>query len=394
MSTPPLDLPLTQDHPALVAAADVVARVRTDAPLRASLAETIGPASGLHPASVEALLLRWCDGFRADAFVARARTLADTRVRVRGPVVIVAPSNLPVAAWTASLEALTFGLDVRLRPGSGDPQGPPALEALLRQVAPALASRLRIVRTTRTDDAAWNALLGGAGAVVAFGADASLDALAARIPPSVPLRRHGSKVSLGALVGPPAVGADAIVQGLLDDALLADGRGCLSLRAIWVAGTVVDAEAWATRLAEQAGAAARRWPAGRLDLRLAAAARLAIESDRLDAALGGGRVFAGDALVVSVRALAPGERLDAAAIGPGAGLLRVFAVAPERSPAEFLAPLAGHLAAVSWPGAEGFALGDPTGAGFYAHPAPGWMQSPRWDCHDGIPAGQGLFEEA
>lgn len=391
MTRPSSELSDPALHLGLTEVAAMCTRLRRDPALRGHLAAIVAPASGLHPASVDRLLWHWADGFVADAFLARATQLREEGARGRGPVVIVAPSNLPVAAWTASLEALLLGLSVRLRPGSGDPGGPRALQQLLAEAAPSLGGRLRLVEAKRDDSAAWRAITADASAIVAFGGDPALDAITALAPAGLPVRRHGPKVSLGLLRGGPGSHAEAVVTGLLEDALLADGRGCLSLRALLVEGSQADAEAWAEALAQAATAIRQRWPAGALDPALLAQARLAAEADAVDAAIAGGVVVraAGHAFSAIATPLERGLRL--AQLGPGAGLLRLFALPPGTDLAELLHPLRHQLAALVTPEVASWQAEPTASPLFYARCPPGRMQAPRWHLHDGVEAGTALF---
>lgn len=391
MTRPSSELSESALHLGLTEVAAMCARLRRDPALRGRLAAIVTPESGLHPASVDRLLWHWADGFAAEAFLARATQLREDGARGRGPVVIVAPSNLPVAAWTASLEALMLGLSVRLRPASGDLGGPRALQQLLAEAAPSLAGRLRLVEARRGDTAAWRTITADAGAIVAFGGDPALDAIAALAPAGLPVRRHGPKVSLGLLRGGPGPQPDAVVDGLLEDALLADGRGCLSLRALLIEGTQADAMAWAQALAQAAPAIRQRWPAGTLDPALLAQARLAAEADAVDAAIAGGVVVraAGHAFSAIATPLDRGLRL--AQLGPGAALLRLFAVPPGTDLAELLRPLQHQLAGLVTPEVTTWQAEPATSPLFYARCPPGRMQAPRWHLHDGVEAGTALF---
>ena len=407
-------------EPNLRSIAAFASAVDRDAARRRAVAAQLATTSGIEIASVARLLELWPRGLQLQAWADRLGVLRQLDRTPKGTVALIAAGNMPVATWTAAIELLAFGAGVRIRPASGDPDAAPALRAWLADVEPDLARQIAILPCRRDDLAGWRRLLEGCSAVVVFGSDAATAAvaeLARSLGCGGPVRRHGDKLSLGWLE-PAAFAALplALQEAWLDDALeaawLADGRGCLSLRALLVPGPQAAAQDVARRLAARAAAVATRLPPGRLALDLVAARAHALEDDRLDAAMAGGFVASDDgAMRWAVSAVGPARSVVAARdLGPGARLLRVLAVDPATPLERLLAPLVGHLAALAVVAQDGstadvaVALArDPLAApaattdaairaGFWRVCAPSALQAPPWHRHDGVPAGDGLVD--
>ncbi|HEY6325351.1 MAG TPA: acyl-CoA reductase [Candidatus Cybelea sp.] len=135
----------------------------------------------------------------------------------------------------------------------------------------------------------------GFDAVVAFGSDASLSAIAARLPHSARLIPYGSKASAGYVTREAlrdSAAARAIARRAALDLLLYETEGCLSLHALFVErGGAVSPEQFGQMLADTLRTAALDLPVGPPDARRVA--RLAMARDM--AAFRG----AGDAALVS-----------------------------------------------------------------------------------------------
>lgn len=406
MSADPADPSDPPEHllPQIAGFADAVIR---DTATRAKVAARLARTSGIEQRSVERLLALWPTGFDAAAWALRLAALRRDRGLPSGTVALIAAGNMPVATWTAAIELLALGLAVRIRPASGDPDAPAALVDWLAALAPTLAQRVTIAPCRRDDLDGWRRLLHGCSAVVVFGSDAATDAvagLARSLGCQGPVRRHGEKLSLGWLDPDGFARAiptqrDAWLDDVLEAALLADGRGCLSLRALLVPGPPAQARVIAQALALRADAMATRFPAGALAMDLVAARALALEDDRLEAAMAGGVIAeqGPDAATPwAITAVGTARRsLGARDLGPGGRLLRVIAVDP-RVPLDLLvAPLAGHLAALATVAVEGETLGLAAAeAGFWRVCAPAALQAPPWHRHDGVEAGAGLLAGA
>src|SRR5579871_3701127 len=123
--------------------------------------------------------------------------------------------------------------------------------------------------------------LGGFGAVVAFGSDASLSAIAAQLPHSARFIPHGSKASAGYVTRVALrdmAAAREIAQRAVLDLLLYETEGCLSLHALFVErGGAVSPEQFGQLLADAGAAVSNELGIGRPDDRRAS--RLAMARD-------------------------------------------------------------------------------------------------------------------
>ena len=174
------------------------------------------------------------------------------------------------------------------------------LFATLAEEHPAFAHAARARTWTGGDDAAEDALLARADAVVAFGRDETLRAIRARCGVDTRFVPFGHRASAGLLTQAGVAQLDAaLAERIARDALLYDGEGCLSLHALFVEA---DGEAQA-RVAALLAAACERvaleFPGGERaagrDARVAAYRNLAA----FRAAGGRGAVFrGGDATLV------------------------------------------------------------------------------------------------
>lgn len=408
--------PAEQDD-AIAGLAAVAQTLTADAAVRAQAASALAPGTGIAVSSLASLIADWPRGLDRRALSSAIEMLRSSGRALPRRVALVAPGNLPMASWTAMAEILALGAEVRVRPGSGDLDGPAVFRGWLRAAAPALAARVTICPGARGDRAAWARLVDGCDAAVVFGGDAAVEAvkdLLRHLGFQGPVRGHGHKVSIGLVDGPAAEDgaaggvSDADLRALWRAALLADGRGCLSLRALLVRGSAQQAAAVVARLAALAPEVARVLPAGSLAPDLLAARRVAIEEARLAVALGPGLLCEPDAATDPDAGAAdwavgchgsPRQHLLADDLGPGARWLPVIPVAGEVPLMLLLAPLRGHLAALALPRAalagdvetlQGAVSASFWAGGFDRICHADDLQAPPWHHHDGVPLGDGL----
>ena len=147
----------------------------------------------------------------------RARELREP-CRVPPVTAVWLAGSIPSAAFHAILLPLVAGSAVYVKPSSQDPLSARLFAESLRAQDPALGEAV-VVGNDPT-------LLESADAVVAHGADETIAAIRARVPPQRVFVGHGHKLSLAA-VG-PAVEIDSAAQAVAIDIALYDGRGCLS----------------------------------------------------------------------------------------------------------------------------------------------------------------------
>ncbi len=264
--------------------------------LFATLTAGIAESSGLHPTSLERLVQMWAHGWqRLEMERALRRGLGSHPGAFRpvGRVAIVAPGNLCVATWQVIVEALLVGNHVTVRPGGGDPHAAGNFQAALAQISPPLAARMDVQTFARDDRGAWTRWLATADALIVFGGDEATCAvlqLAAEAGFTGRVRLHGHFQSIGVLSTDMLADPDALrhaAAGWAVDALLADGRGCMSLRALWLLGPI-DAAGRAlvrTTLAQEFARVAKELPPGQLDPHWVARARLLVEDHAFAAAV-------------------------------------------------------------------------------------------------------------
>ena len=374
-------------NPEVAALLTLAERLGDERALRDRLEADICATSGLHPASLSRLVDLWLGGLTAKALtrIAEARGAAEPL----GTVAIVAPSNLCVATWQAMVEALLSGNQLIVRPGRGDPKSADNLRAVLGRVNAELAERVAVMRFERDDDAAWRAALSSADGLMIYGGDdavAQVSALATEAGFAGPIRRHGHGLSLAFL--PATVMADApqlrqLAPLIAHDTLLADGRGCLSLRVLLIEG-MLPMQRWsllADVLAEAFAEAAHKWPQGQIATDLLARRRMLVEEAEFVAATSPQEALlrhdpqGGWAIVGWPQR----QQLELKAVGPGARCLVMLSLPHRNELGRALAQMRPWLSTLAIPrtaiGVGHAALA----AGFDRVCAPGQMQAPAAD---------------
>ncbi|MBI5609555.1 MAG: hypothetical protein HY902_11840 [Deltaproteobacteria bacterium] len=241
---------------------------RAGSAVHTALADGLAPGSGLQPWAIAQMLAQFARGWRPNRLrraVAFARAAGARRAVAE--VAVIAPANVPAAAWQAVLEPLLAGSRVRVRPSRREPRAVYNLVRALQIVAPDLAERCLISQPTSPHATDWQTWLAGVATLTAQGSDAAMRAVAevARTAGFAgTLRLHGEMRSL-AVIDAAAWRAHGprLARQLAADALEVDGRGCMSLRTVcWLGfGPAELAEAHAL-LARALAELARHWPAG------------------------------------------------------------------------------------------------------------------------------------
>ena len=359
--------------------------------LRATLIAGIAESSGLHPLSLERLVAMWTAGWqRPDLERAYRRGLGahPGAFRPIGTVAIVAPGNLCVATWQAIAEALLAGNSVSIRPGSGDRRAAGNFRNALSEVDAQLAKRIEIQEFARNDRAAWREWLARADALVVYGGDPAIAAvlqLAGEAGFVGRLRLHGHYQSFGVLAREVLADPHALqtaTAGWALDALLADGRGCMSLRALWLVGPIRDEERQQLQASLTAAfeRVAAQFPAGQLDPRWLARGRMDVEDHAFAAAQRGDRWLAGGAdwTILGHRGPLPA---GASALGAGARTLAVYEAADARDLEQQLLPWRRKLstASLSLDADRDHVLNIVEKLGVHRTCQPGAMQAPRAD---------------
>jgi hypothetical protein len=185
------------------------------APWCARLAQAHG---GFSPAMIERGLRDSLRGWSRTALEElRARELHPRSAAPRLTCVWLAGS-IPPASFSALLLPLLVGSAVYAKPASADPVTPALVAASLREIDPEIGAALAL-----GDDLE---ALARADAVVAAGSDETVRALRERVPPATPFVAHAHKLSVAAIG--PAIDVESAARRAAFDAVLWDGRGCLS----------------------------------------------------------------------------------------------------------------------------------------------------------------------
>jgi acyl-CoA reductase-like NAD-dependent aldehyde dehydrogenase len=254
-------------------------RWRADAGLRAEL-----PAqSGLSPAMIAAGIDVAAAALDADAMI----ELVDRELGAERPirpwlVAHVLASNVPALAVPAIALACLAGAAVVVKSGRADRLSAPAFRRALDAEDPELAATVVTAYWPGGDPIAERTVLAPADVVVATGHDATVAALARRLPHR--MVAHGERASI--VIAGPGASADRLADGVAWDVALHDQRGCLSPVAVYLEG---DLDAFAERLAEALDRLAGTLPPGSL----AAAERAAHRTALAEAEWAGARVLAG-----------------------------------------------------------------------------------------------------
>ncbi|GGJ03471.1 acyl-CoA reductase [Alicyclobacillus cellulosilyticus] len=217
-------------------------------------------------------------------------------VRALGPRLLVhyLSGNVPgLSVWS-----LVMGLLVKAgtiaKPASGEPLMAVLFARTLADIRPDLAGALAVVPWRGGDEAVEAPLLAQADAVVAYGSDQAVAAIARRVPPHARFLRYGHRISF-AVIGREALAPDRYADTchrLADDICVYDQQSCMSPQVVFVErGGAVAPAAFAALLAAEMERYQVRRPRGPV----AAEEALAIQSFRGAFAFSGAegtRVFA------------------------------------------------------------------------------------------------------
>jgi hypothetical protein len=190
----------------------------------------------------------------------RERELPE-RFRAPALTVVWLAGSIPTASFSAIALPLLAGSPVYAKCAAGDRVSAPLFRELCQEIDPALARALSV------SDGRQRALdleaLRAAEAIVAYGSDATVEALAREASTHQRFLAHGHRLSVAAL-GPEIPVEQAAPRAAFDLALW-DGRGCLSPAFL----LVIDrprgrAAAFAEALFAELSRLARKLPRGRL----------------------------------------------------------------------------------------------------------------------------------
>ncbi len=191
-------------------------------------------------------------------------------VRATGPALAVhiLSGNVPLV-WLPGLAAcLLMRTPCLLKPATDDPLTAPLFAAALARRCPALGEALAVLPWTGGEAAIEAEAMGQAEAVFVYGGGAAVAGILARTPAGATRSVHGPRTAAG------AIARETLAPGRLEpvagaaarDALLYDGRGCLSLSCVFIErdGLMNPREA-VTALAQALAGASANLPPGRPD---------------------------------------------------------------------------------------------------------------------------------
>ena len=197
-----------------------------------------------------------------ERFVERPNRPAVTYVPLERVTIVASDTTIGVALFPL-IFALLAGAHVRVK--DRDDRFIGAFLETLACEWPELAARASAEPWRGDDDASARAHLGDADVVVAFGSDAALGAIRARLAPHARFIGYGHRTSIG-YVTRAALAGEAVARvaalGAARDALLYDGEGCLSVHAIFVeSDAAVTPQRFAAMLADACDEIAIEFPA-------------------------------------------------------------------------------------------------------------------------------------
>jgi hypothetical protein len=222
--------------------------------------EALPGLTGFSPTMIEEALPR------VFAPLADAEALEKT-ASAAGPVVgvlgIIAAGNIPGIALLKTALALVAGAACVVKTAAGEPLLTVLFADALAEVDPSLASALAVSWWEGGSGSAEEVLLHGVDSLIAYGADASIAALAAR--------RRGRFVGFGHKLSVALVRLDRksdvrpLAAAAAVDIALYDQLGCLSPQALYVVGAETSRRReFVDCLGEALDEAEARWPRGEL----------------------------------------------------------------------------------------------------------------------------------
>ena len=231
-------------------------------------------------------ITRLLEGCRKDALLALLETeLGDPAVldtfrprpgirgshRARGPAVTthIFSGNVPGLPAISLIHGLLVKSACLGKPASDEPVFPALFARSLAAVDPKLAASVAILPWSGGDAAVEAAAFAASEAVIAYGSDAAIESIRARVPPGVRFVGHGHRLSL-AVIGRETLAYDSVeslAERLAYDVSLFDQQGCVSPHVVYVerGGTIAPQE-FAESLAQAMAAFERDMPRGRLSV--------------------------------------------------------------------------------------------------------------------------------
>lgn len=248
--------------------------------LRASLEQSLPLVTGYTPPMVRMGLDRMAEGWRGEALLRalaaefgdpevldrpRARPGLSLRVRAFGPRLVahVFAGNVPGASVTSLIRALLVKAASFGKTASGEPLMAVAFAHGLADVDEGLGRCLAVTYWPGGSEPLERALFEGADAVIAYGSDASVEAVRSRVPARARFVAYPHRVGV-ALVAAEALASDrdGLAAGLAHDVAVFDQQGCVSPHCAYVEADADDATGFAAAVADALGRLGAEWPRG------------------------------------------------------------------------------------------------------------------------------------
>ena len=157
---------------------------------------------------------------------------------VRGPgrQLHVLAGSVPTSGIFSMICALLVKSPVLVKTSKHDPLFPALFAQALADVEPRLAAAMAVLPWSGGDEAIERAAMSGAGAVVAYGSDATVEVLRCRVPTNSRFLGYGTKLSIAAITREALSVFDArtTASRAAWDVALFDQQGCLSPQVLFV----------------------------------------------------------------------------------------------------------------------------------------------------------------
>ncbi|MXW01411.1 MAG: hypothetical protein F4X59_15565 [Holophagales bacterium] len=281
-----------------------------NSPERRDLDPDLLRSTGLSPAGLSHGLRSIGEGMLGDA--AAAELQRPHRQREDGFSLVVLPAEPPGLILQSLLPALAARAPVLFKSARAEPHFAPAFLGALGRRLPKLHDAYAAVTWTGGDEAVETPLHASARLVVAYGGEATINALQSAVNRS--LIAFGPRLSLG-WVGPGADRREA-ARGMALDIATFDQRGCLSVHAVLAEPDT--APSFAAALAKSLSELALDLPPGRSNTSDRAGVRLAREDADLR-----GLDWHGDALDAGTVIVDPDPRITPS---PGLRTVRIHPI--------------------------------------------------------------------
>jgi acyl-CoA reductase-like NAD-dependent aldehyde dehydrogenase len=209
------------------------------------------------------------------AYLAVAPESRVRRVRAFGPelVVCILPGNIPALSHLPMMRSLLVKAACLAKPAADEPVYAAAYARTLARIEPLLGRCLAVLPWPGGDPELDAAAFAQAGAVIAYGSEATCRSIARRAPEGTKLVLHGHKLGFAVLGQPPLTPTtlDDLARRLALDVAMFDQQACLSPHWIFVEQGPVKIEEIAGALSRALRDLEQELPRGRLTVEQSAA---------------------------------------------------------------------------------------------------------------------------